>query len=350
MRAARPRTSDGWRASGRSARCGPCAISPMRGTDADGHALTLRARCSTSPSTASKGRSRSPARRATRPTCALPGMLYLAYARSPLPHARIVSIDTSAAKAVPGVHAVLTGADIGFVGLGRQTAGLAGAGGRPRPDDRRSRGRRRRREQGRRRRGRAVGRGRVRGAAARHHRERARSGRAGPPSRCREPTRSWGRSGRRPPTPTSTATSLIQKSRDRREHRGRLRPRGPRVRAHVHDGPRVPGISSSRARACVWIDEDDRVHIINTNKAPAQFRQQLAASAGHRGGPDRRGLHVHRRRFRRQGTLDRRVRLLLPGASDRPTDQGGDELPGRDAGEQLAPSRGDHQAADRRRP
>ena len=50
----------------------------------------------------------------------LPGMLWLAYTRSPLPHARIVSIDTSAAKAVPGVHAVLTGADIGFVGLGRQ--------------------------------------------------------------------------------------------------------------------------------------------------------------------------------------------------------------------------------------
>src|SRR3954451_21975218 len=49
----------------------------------------------------------------------LPGMLHLAYTRSPVPHARIVSIDTSAARAVPGVHAVLTGADIGFVCLGR---------------------------------------------------------------------------------------------------------------------------------------------------------------------------------------------------------------------------------------
>ena len=37
MRAARPRTSDGWRASGRSARSGPFAISPMGSTDADGH-------------------------------------------------------------------------------------------------------------------------------------------------------------------------------------------------------------------------------------------------------------------------------------------------------------------------
>src|SRR6186997_878360 len=50
----------------------------------------------------------------------MPGMLYLAYTRSPLPHARIVSVDTSAAKAVPGVRAVLTAADIGFAYLGRQ--------------------------------------------------------------------------------------------------------------------------------------------------------------------------------------------------------------------------------------
>src|SRR3954470_20713141 len=50
----------------------------------------------------------------------LPGMLWMTYTRSPLPHARIVSIDTSAARAVPGVHAVLTGADVGFVGVGRQ--------------------------------------------------------------------------------------------------------------------------------------------------------------------------------------------------------------------------------------
>ena len=39
----------------------------------------------------------------------LPGMLYAAVLRSPYAHARIVSIDTSAAKKLPGVHAVLTG-------------------------------------------------------------------------------------------------------------------------------------------------------------------------------------------------------------------------------------------------
>ncbi|MEU5549800.1 MULTISPECIES: aerobic carbon-monoxide dehydrogenase large subunit [unclassified Micromonospora] len=40
----------------------------------------------------------------------LPGMLHLAILRSPVAHARIVSIDTSAAEASPGVKAVVTGA------------------------------------------------------------------------------------------------------------------------------------------------------------------------------------------------------------------------------------------------
>lgn len=39
----------------------------------------------------------------------LPGMLHTAVLRSPHAHARIVSVDTSAARALPGVHAVLTG-------------------------------------------------------------------------------------------------------------------------------------------------------------------------------------------------------------------------------------------------
>jgi CO/xanthine dehydrogenase Mo-binding subunit/CO/xanthine dehydrogenase FAD-binding subunit len=41
----------------------------------------------------------------------LPGMLYAAVLRSPHPHARIISIDTGAAAAMPGVKAVVTGAD-----------------------------------------------------------------------------------------------------------------------------------------------------------------------------------------------------------------------------------------------
>jgi carbon-monoxide dehydrogenase large subunit len=41
------------------------------------------------------------------------GMLWAAFTESPYPHAKIVKIDTTAARAVPGVHAVLTGQDVG---------------------------------------------------------------------------------------------------------------------------------------------------------------------------------------------------------------------------------------------
>ncbi|MGB0646262.1 MAG: molybdopterin-dependent oxidoreductase [Bradymonadia bacterium] len=40
------------------------------------------------------------------------GMLHCKILRSPHPHARLVSIDTSVAAALPGVHAVVTGADL----------------------------------------------------------------------------------------------------------------------------------------------------------------------------------------------------------------------------------------------
>ena len=42
----------------------------------------------------------------------LPRMLHAAFVRSPYAHAKILSIDTSAAAAMPGVHLVATGADL----------------------------------------------------------------------------------------------------------------------------------------------------------------------------------------------------------------------------------------------
>ena len=42
----------------------------------------------------------------------LPGMLYGAVVRSPHAHARILSIDTTKALAMPGVKAIITGSDI----------------------------------------------------------------------------------------------------------------------------------------------------------------------------------------------------------------------------------------------
>jgi aerobic carbon-monoxide dehydrogenase large subunit len=47
----------------------------------------------------------------------LPGMLHLAILRSPVAHARIVSIDTTVAEAQPGVKAVVTGAALAAQGL-----------------------------------------------------------------------------------------------------------------------------------------------------------------------------------------------------------------------------------------
>jgi aerobic carbon-monoxide dehydrogenase large subunit len=42
----------------------------------------------------------------------LPGLLHAMLVRSPHAHARVVKIDTAAAAAIPGVVAVLTGADV----------------------------------------------------------------------------------------------------------------------------------------------------------------------------------------------------------------------------------------------
>jgi carbon-monoxide dehydrogenase large subunit len=49
----------------------------------------------------------------------LPGQAYAAFARSPHAHARIVRIDATAARAAPGVVAVITGADLVADGVGQ---------------------------------------------------------------------------------------------------------------------------------------------------------------------------------------------------------------------------------------
>ena len=45
-------------------------------------------------------------------------LLRTAFVRSPYPHARIVSVDTEADKALPGVVAVYTGAELAGAGVG----------------------------------------------------------------------------------------------------------------------------------------------------------------------------------------------------------------------------------------
>lgn len=49
-----------------------------------------------------------------------PGMLHAAYVTSPYLHARVVSVDVARARAMPGVRAVLTGADMKPQRLGRR--------------------------------------------------------------------------------------------------------------------------------------------------------------------------------------------------------------------------------------
>nr|MBA2674800.1 xanthine dehydrogenase family protein molybdopterin-binding subunit [Ramlibacter sp.] len=58
------------------------------------------------------------------------GQLRLLFVRSPHPHARILSIDTAQARAMPGVAAVLTGADLQAAGI----KPMAGTSGFKRPD------------------------------------------------------------------------------------------------------------------------------------------------------------------------------------------------------------------------
>ncbi len=50
----------------------------------------------------------------------MPAMLWAAFATSPFPHARIVSIDTTAAESVEGVRAIITGPQLGPLRYGRK--------------------------------------------------------------------------------------------------------------------------------------------------------------------------------------------------------------------------------------
>ena len=53
----------------------------------------------------------------------LPGMVHAVFVRSPYAHAKINSINTSAAKAMPGVVAIYTGADQAATGVGSVPCG-----------------------------------------------------------------------------------------------------------------------------------------------------------------------------------------------------------------------------------
>jgi CO/xanthine dehydrogenase Mo-binding subunit len=208
----------------------------------------------------------------------MPGMLWMTYTRSPLPHARIVSIDTSAARAVPGVHAVLTGADIGFVGVGRTLQDWPAL---------------------------AIDRVRLIGdrVAAVAAESRAAADEAArlveveyeelplvtlenaldpdAPILHPDPDAYAFLGPKRPQTshPNVHGHSVVQKS-ETGETIEEVFARADHVFEHTFTVAReFQGFLEPRA-CVVWIDEHDRVHVINTNKAPAQFRRQLASGLG----------------------------------------------------------------------
>src|SRR6266436_2350297 len=59
----------------------------------------------------------------------LPGMLHAAFVRSPLAHGRVLAVDAAAARALPGVVAVYTGADMAAMTLPGQDPLFAMMGG-----------------------------------------------------------------------------------------------------------------------------------------------------------------------------------------------------------------------------
>ena len=231
----------------------------------------------------------------------LPGMLHGALKRSPLPHARIRAIDTSRARALPGVKAVITAADLPRVRYGNwrfspatQDEHAAGRGQgalRRRPGGGRGGGRPRHRHRGAR-----PHPGRLRGAA-RPLRPRRRPGRG----RAAHP-RGDGRQHQRHP-----------RDRLRRPGRG-LRPRRLRARRRLPDAagqPRLPRAllepgAGGRSRPRHPVDQHpDALH----RPVPARLGARPARERG------ARGQAVRRRRLRRQdgAALVGRVRRL-PGA------------------------------------
>ena len=206
----------------------------------------------------------------------MPGMLWLAYARSDRPHARILSVDVSAARQVPGVHAVLIGDDIGDVRLGRRLLDWP-----------------------------ALARDRVRiigdriAAVAAETREAAEEAArlvrvayedlplvtlenalaADAPILHPDIDTYKFLGAKRPQTPHPNVHgySLVQKS-ETGEKLEDVFASADRVFEHTFSTSReFQGFLEPRA-CVVWIDEEQRLRIINTNKSPAAVRQQLAAA------------------------------------------------------------------------
>src|SRR5579883_2714771 len=207
--------------------------------------------------------------------CRLPGMLWAAFTTSPLAHARIRTIDVSAARAMPGVHVVLTGKDIGERRYGRRLC--------DRPVL-------------------AVERvlfiGDAVAAVAAESRELAEAAAAaivvdfeelpavfepedalaeGAPVLHENPERYHFIGGKR------HAVSHPNVQGERVVEKGDVRAgfaRADRIFEHEFRTPRYHGGYIEPRATVVWIDDDGVVHIVGTNKSPYAFREGFAICTG----------------------------------------------------------------------
>ena len=207
----------------------------------------------------------------------MPGALWAAFLSSQVPHGMIRRIDTSAARALPGVHAVLTGDDIGDVRFGRQLL--------DRP---------------------VLVRDRVRfvgdrlAAVAAETLEAAEAAVAAieveieelepildletalaPDAPALHPDPSAYRylAGERPPVPHPNVQGhmVVRRGEDDLEA---AFARAHRVFEHEFRTPRQHHGYIEPHATLVWIDDDDVTHVVTTNKAPHRLRQLLSASLG----------------------------------------------------------------------
>ena len=199
----------------------------------------------------------------------MPGMAYLVFARSPHAHARLTSVDATAARSAPGVVAVLTGADVADASAVRSAWRLAAAGRRAsaaEPGVRARQGPLRRRSG-------SCRRGRVERARPTTLSTCSRS----TTSRCpQSPTlRRRSRPARRCCTSNSAPTWRIASNKPRRRSRGglRARRRGHRLRAcgQPARAARADGGARRRGALRFW---HQRADVLVEHPDPAQPADQ----------------------------------------------------------------------------
>ena len=234
-----------------------------------------------------------------------PSMLWAAFVASPLAHAKIVSIDTAEARAMAGVHAVLTGADIGDHFFGRRYCDWPVL---------------------------SIDRVRFVGeyvvAVAAETPEIAAAAVAAIHVAYEELPALLD-----PEVALAPDAPVLHENHDRyplmfpqrmvRAHNN-LQGHGllldgdvdaafakaDHVFEHTFKTPRYHGGYLEPRATLVWI-ESGIVNVISTNKSPFMLRQQFSVCTGIPEEPHRRSSSVHRRRLRREGALDRRVPVLL---------------------------------------